>query len=203
MKRSRAMKRRRGGSGVIAAARSVQLRGCVLALLCVSVLRSPAVHAHSASDAYMDLTVRTHGADGPIVVQGQWDIALRDLDFVLRLDDDGDGRLTWGEVRRHQAAIERYAYASLHFDGGPVDGGPGTACTVKRGRQMIDEHADGAYVALFFDVVCAPSAHKLALDYRLFFPIDPSHRGILVVHDGADIATAVLSPGNARIELIR
>jgi hypothetical protein len=131
-------------------------------------------------------------------VQGQWDIALRDLDFILRLDDDGDGHLTWGEVRRHQVAIERYAYASLHFDGGP-----GNACTIRRDRQLIDEHADGAYAALFFVVLCARPARRLALDYRLFFAIDPSHRGILVVHDGTDIATAVLSPANAHIDVVR
>ena len=171
-------------------------RSRLFALVLISLLQSPAVRAHSASDAYMNLIVRTTGAE--IVVQGQWDIALRDLDFVLRLDDDGDGRLTWGEVRHHQAAIERYAYSSLHFDAGP-----GNACVIKPGRQMIDEHADGAYAALFFEVSCARTPRTLSLDYRMFFPIDPSHRGILVVHDGADTATAVLSPGNARIELIR
>jgi hypothetical protein len=68
---------------------------------------------------------------------------------------------------------------------------------------MIDEHADGVYATLFFNVVCARRPWKLALDYRLFFAIDPSHRGILVVRDGADIATAVLSPENARLDLIR
>lgn len=194
------MKRRTGAPGMdvaALAAPAVEGRRCLLALMLISLLQSPSVRAHSASDAYMNLTVHSHGAVGPIVVQGQWDIALRDLDFVLRLDDDGDGRLTWGEVRRHQAAIERYAYASLHFDGGP-----GNDCAIKRGRQMIDEHADGAYAALFFDVLCARTPRNLTLDYRMFFPIDPSHRGIVVVHDGADIATAVLSPSNARIELI-
>jgi hypothetical protein len=192
------VKRRIGALQGNHTARTVEVRGWLPSLLVISLLLPPAVRAHSASDAYLNLTVRRHGADGQIVVEGQWDIALRDLDFVLRLDDDGDGRLTWGEVRRHQAAIERYAYASLHFDGGP-----GNACLVKRERQMIDEHADGAYAAFFFEVLCARTPRKLALDYRIFFPIDPSHRGILVVHDGADIATAVLSPTNARIDLIR
>jgi hypothetical protein len=30
-------------------------------------------------------------------VTGRWDIALRDLDFALGLDADGDGEITWGE----------------------------------------------------------------------------------------------------------
>ena len=38
---------------------------------------------------------------------GEWEGACRDLDFELRLDDKGDGKITWGELRKHQAAIER------------------------------------------------------------------------------------------------
>jgi hypothetical protein len=154
--------------------------------------------AHSASDAYLNLTVDETDTR-ELLIHGQWDIALRDLDFVLHLDDDGDGRLTWGEVRRHQASIERLAYQALRL-GGRLDTGGGT-CAIKPVRQMIDEHADGAYASLFFDATCARSMRKLTLEYGLFFAIDPSHRGIFVMQSGANVATAVLSPGNARIEL--
>lgn len=154
--------------------------------------------AHSASDAYLTLTVDRSAATAPSIIHGQWDIALRDLDFVLKLDDDGDGRLTWGEVRRHRAAIDRYAYQHL-----TLDGGPGNTCSIKPGRQLIDGHADGAYAALFFEAVCARAPSKLALRYSLFFAIDPSHRGILVMRNGRAVSTAVLSPRNARIDLLR
>jgi len=164
-------------------------------LVLVLAVQSTAVYAHSASDAYLTLTVDKTAAAGN-VVHGQWDIALRDLDFVLQLDDNGDGRLTWGEVRRHQGAIERYAYRFLHFDGDP-----GNSCKIRPVRQMIDDHADGAYAVLFFDVVCARAPKKLTLNYAMFFAIDPSHRGIFVMNDGANAATAVLSPQNARIDL--
>ena len=154
------------------------------------------VRAHSASDAYLNLTVDSGSPRGMFVAHGQWDIALRDLDFVLKLDDDGDGRLSWGEVRHHQSAIERYAYAHLSFSGDS-----GNACVIKPMRQMIDDHADGAYAALFFDVVCKQAPLKLGLHYDLFFAIDPSHRGIFVMHDHANLATAVLSPQNDVIDL--
>jgi hypothetical protein len=179
-------------------ARSLALSGWSPLLLLAFLLPSPAVHAHSASDAYITLTVRNGGADGGIVVQGQWDIALRDLDFVLKLDDDGDGRLTWGEVRRHQAAIERYAYPHLHLH---LSGGAADTCAIKPTRQMVDDHADGAYAALFFDVVCTRTPTKLTLCYDIFFSIDPSHRGILVMHHGPRVATSVLSPTNAKVDL--
>ncbi len=149
--------------------------------------------AHSASDAY--LTLSTDRA-GSTVIHGQWDIALRDLDFVLTLDDDGNGRVTWGELKRHQAAIDHYAYERLAFSGGPAN-----RCSIKPVRQLVADHADGAYAALFFDVACDRPTRTLTMDYGLFFAIDPSHRGIFVMHAGTDISTALLSPQNARINL--
>jgi hypothetical protein len=168
----------------------------VAALSCLAA--SEHAGAHSASDAYLTLTAAGSEATHPTVIHGQWDIALRDLDFVLRLDDDGDGRLTWGEVHRHQAAIERYAYEHLTLEGGPAN-----VCSIKPGRQLIDAHADGAYAVLFFEAVCAHAPRKLTLRYSLFFAVDPSHRGILVMRNGPAVSTAVLSPQNARIDLLR
>ncbi len=159
-------------------------------------MQSTGAAAHSASDAYLTLTEGTAISNSTVIVHGQWDIALRDLDFALTLDDNGDGRLTWGEVRRHQAAIGRYAYAFLHFDGDA-----GSPCAVKPTGQMIDDHADGAYAVLLFDVVCSRKTRKITLDYTLFFAMDPSHRGILVMNNVANTASAVLSPQNARIRL--
>jgi hypothetical protein len=152
--------------------------------------------AHSASDAYLTLTAERDGQGGGTTFHGQWDIAVRDLDFALKLDDDGDGRITWGELRRHQGDIERYAYTHLHVAGGPRDN-----CSIKPVRQMVDNHADGAYAALFFNVVCARPQPKVTLDYTLFFDIDPSHRGICVMQSGGGTSTAVLSPHNKHLEL--
>jgi hypothetical protein len=154
--------------------------------------------AHSASDAYLTFDADTSpetGAAARTVVHAQWDIALRDLDFVLKLDDDGDGNITWAELRKHQTGITAYAMGYLNASS---DHG---ACTISPKRQMVDNHADGAYAALFFDIICVGAARRITLDYRLFFAIDPSHRGILVFHSGPNTATALLSPENARIEL--
>jgi hypothetical protein len=159
------------------------------------LLAAPIARAHSASDAYLTLSV--DGTDES-TLHGQWDIALRDLDFVLALDDDGDGELTWGEVKRHQASIERYAYEQLRFKDES-----GASCALRPVRQLIDAHADGAYAALFFDVHCAHRSKMLAMSYALFFPIDPSHRGIFVMHSAEGTSTAVLSPQHADVVLAK
>ena len=169
-----------------------------LAVMFVLVsIESPGVgFAHSASDAYLTVSVEKSPASSMPQIHGQWDIALRDLDFVLKLDADGDGRVTWREVRTRQAEIAAYAYRYLR-----VEGGAGNPCSLQPERQLIDDHADGAYAALFFSVTCAKAPKKLTLHYQLFFSIDPSHRGIFVMHSGVDVATALLSPENAKIDL--
>jgi hypothetical protein len=148
------------------------------------------VHAHSASDAYLTLSA---DAQHPGVLHGQWDIALRDLDFLLALDDNGDGKLSWGEVRQHLPAIERYAYGRLAFAGGDA------ACKLAPLRQQIDDHADGAYLVLFFEVTC--NRAEITMSYSLFFDVDPSHRGIFLLHSKSGTSTAVLSPQNSSVSL--
>jgi len=167
--------------------------GC--ALVAATALVAPLAWAHSASDAYLTLEAASPTANGETVIKGQWDIALRDLDFMLTLDDDGDGNITWHELRRHQSDIARYAYAALGAAAG------GKPCTLRPTSQRVSQRADGAYAALSFDLVCRGAQRKVALDYRLFFAVDPSHRCILIVRSGGETATALLSPANATVEL--
>jgi hypothetical protein len=170
---------------------------CLLLVLACAAF-SPA-HSHSASDAYLTLS---DDAQNPGVLHGQWDIAIRDLDFLLALDDNGDGKVSWGEVRQHLPAIERYAYGRLAFGNGDA------ACKIAPVRRQIDDHADGAYVVLFFDVTCgrpesagSPLNGSLKMSYGLFFDIDPSHRGIFLLRSKSGTSTAVLSPQNSSVSL--
>jgi hypothetical protein len=158
----------------------------------VGIVGAAAASAHSVSNAYLTLTQTA----GEHKLHGQWDIALRDLNFVLGLDDNGNGEITWGELSRHQKAIARYAYAHLHFHS------HGKACKIRPTKQMVDTHADGAYAVLFFEVACqAHDPKAVKLNYRLLFNIDPSHRGILVFRAGHATSTALISPANHTLRL--
>ena len=77
-----------------------------LALVIAWFWSAPAV-AHKPSDSYLTFTVRDQ------VVSGQWDIALRDLDYAIGLDADGDGAITWGELKGRHDAIATYALGHL------------------------------------------------------------------------------------------
>src|SRR5215510_4821205 len=91
----------------------MSLHDCVrvarLALLPAFLLVSVAAHAHKPSDSY--LTLRIDGSE----IEGQWDIALRDLDLALGLDADQDGAITWGEVRKRHSDIAAYAMSRVQL----------------------------------------------------------------------------------------
>ena len=126
--------------------------------------------AHKASDSYLTLT-RT-GSDSA-AISGRWDIALRDVDNAITLDTNGDGDISWGEVRAKHRAIADYALSRLAIESN------GASCNIASGEQLIDQHSDGAYTVLRFTGDCPRPGATLTVDYRLLFDIDPQHRGLL------------------------
>jgi hypothetical protein len=140
----------------------IRLFVLLLALLC-----APA-WAHKPSDSY--LTLRGE-ADG---VSVRWDLALRDLDYVLQLDRDGNGELTWGEVRQRAADIEKLAIGKL------VLSSQGQPCTLAgSGPLMLDKHSDGTYAVLSLQARCPRMETSVQVAYAMLFDLDPTHRGMV------------------------
>jgi hypothetical protein len=129
-----------------------------------------AAWAHKPSDSY--LTMR--GAQDSDAIAVRWDIALRDLDYVLELDRDGNGALTWGEVRTRAADITRYATGHLELKAGEKPCLWETA-----GPLQLDKHSDGTYAVLSLTAKCENIQQGLKTHYSLLFDVDPSHRGLV------------------------
>lgn len=156
--------------------------------LCAGPFALAPAHAHKPSDSYLTIEV-----DGD-AIEGQWDIALRDLDFAIGLDGDGDTALTWDEVRGRHTDIAAYALSRLTLTS---DGKP---CASQAVRHLIDAHSDGAYEVLRFRARCDAKVAQLRIAYSLFFDIDPQHRGLVNVISGSHSATGILSPERAAQE---
>ncbi len=143
-----------------------------------AILFATSACAHKPSDSY--LTLQRDGAS----LRGQWDIALRDLDAAIGLDTNGDGDITWGELRARQADIAAYALARLALRSG------GEPCVLRAGPPRVDHHTDGSYAVLALDGTCAADGPTLNVHYALLFDIDPQHRGLLqFVEHGASRST--------------
>lgn len=148
--------------------------------------------AHRPSDAYLTLEV-----DGATVA-GQWEIALRDVAVLADLDADRNRELSWGELRAAQPALTSTLLEHLKLDDG------GTECPLAITDLLINDRSDGRYAWFALRAQCEAAPRALGIDYRLLFDLDPTHRGILVLHGGATAQTAVLGPdaGVRRFDLV-
>lgn len=150
-------------------------------IICLLLVHAGSAWAHKSSDAYLQFDLQ------PGQVRLRWDIALRDLDTVLDIDTDGDGKLFWREVRTALPRIQDYALAHLSIPG----------CPLHPAATALEQRADGTYLVLYLESACTfPAAGKLR--YTLFFDTDPTHRGIASIQrQGQPPQLLLLDPGAA------
>jgi hypothetical protein len=154
-----------------------------LAILLVAQIAS----AHKPSDSYMTLVVRGN------VIDARWDIALRDLDYSLGLDQDGSGAVTWGELRARLPDVDGYALPRLAVK---ADGG---VCAAHVTAHEVVAHSDGEYVVLRSTFECPSTPSVLDFDYGLFFENDAQHRGLLHL-DAAGVTSTLTFASDHRHE---
>jgi hypothetical protein len=160
-----------------------RLLALVLALLACHM----AAWAHKASDSYLVVDVKGSA------VTAQWDIALRDIDFALGLDTNGNAEITWGELRERQSDVSIWALSRLTLTRSGV-------CPLTLTGLQVDEHTDGGYAVLHLSGVCPSATGVLGLQYRLLFDLDNLHRGLLRLNlDSAPYST-VLSPTSGVVQ---
>lgn len=151
------------------------------ALLVMLLWFQASAWAHKASDSYLVVQ-----AQGPALT-AQWDIALRDIDFALGLDQDGNAEITWGELRSRQSDVAAWALSRLDIT-------RGGACPLTLTQLQVDEHTDGGYAVLHLRGECPAASGDLGLHYRLLFDLDNLHRGLLNLTLDGVTHTTVLSP---------
>jgi len=148
------------------------------------LLASSLAQAHKPSDSYLAVKVESGR------IEGQWDIALRDLEYAIGLDADGNGEITWGELSARHAQLAAYALARLQVSSADA------ACALQATDHLVDRHSDGAYAVIRFAADC-PAASSLKIRYGLFFELDPTHRGLARIEAGGVTQTAVFGPERA------
>lgn len=160
------------------------LRGVGVLAALAGLLLPLGANAHKPSDSY--LAIRASGNQ----ITGQWDIALRDLEQAIGLDANGDGAITWGELRAKHGDITAYTLVRLALR---ADSRP---CALRATEHLVDDHSDGAYAVLRFAADCppvSPALQVLDIDYALFFDFDAQHQGLLRLASEAGTVTGVFS----------
>jgi hypothetical protein len=146
----------------------------------VLLLAAPLAQAHIASNGFLSLQVERSQVSGAL------ELAIRDGELAVGLDHDGDGKVTWGELRASQTALQTYVLGHLRLAG--ADG----SCTMGFGPVQVNERVDGSYLWLPISAACRSVLKRLSIDYRVLDAEDPSHRGLLTLSANGATQTAVL-----------
>jgi hydrogenase/urease accessory protein HupE len=146
------------------------------------LLAAPLAQAHIASNGF--LTLRVDRAE----ISGALELAIRDGELAVGLDRDGDGKVTWGELRASQTALQTYVTGHLRLVGAE-------SCAMELGPVQVNERVDGSYLWLPISAACGSVLKRLLVDYRILDAEDPSHRGLLTLSANGATQTAVLGSG--------
>jgi len=160
-------------------------RLAVLAM--IAMLASYRAHGHATSTSYLTVDATRSKA----AIAAHWHLSVRDLHWLIDLDPDADGRITWGEVEARREAIGALAAAHLNVRRG------GASCTQSLADVRLTAHADEPHLALSLPLKC-PRAGPLEIGADLFFAEDASQRTLLDVRTASHSWTSVLSPDAAR-----
>jgi hypothetical protein len=168
---------------------SKTLFGMLVTLLALLLISQ--AFAHKSSDSYLNLTVDQD------TITGRWDVALRDLDFAIGLDQNDNGQITWGELLAQQSKVEAYVLGKLKL------GQAGSNCNTTLRQYQVNTHSDGGYSSLAFEAKCPAFITNLEVEYQLLFDLDPTHRGLLNLSNNGSSQTAIFSGERAtqRFEL--
>ncbi len=147
------------------------------------VLAATLAQAHTASNGFLSLQIDR------AQVSGALELAIRDGELAVGLDQDGDGKVTWGELRASQTALQTYVQGHLRLAG--ADG----QCRMGFGPVQVNERVDGRYLWLPVTAACGGMLKKLSIDYTVLDSEDPSHRGLLSLSANGATQTAVLGGG--------
>jgi len=152
-----------------------------IALLLTAWLCGATAQAHVASSGFLAIEARGNGLRGSI------ELAVRDVELAVGADANGDGKITWGELRATAPRLDEYIAEHLEF---AENRG---VCRLQFGGLKVHSRIDGNYAWLPFTARCAAGElHELTITYRLLEGIDPSHRGLLSLAAEGRFITGVL-----------
>ena len=154
-----------------------------LLLIAALVLGIPdKAEAHFTSTSY--LWADSSGADD---VRITWDVSAADLHWLLGLDGDGNGAITWEEIQTRRDDIASFAGEHLRIARG------GQPCDTHFADLLLTERAGEPHLSLVFRASCEkPGA--LSLSGTLFFDTNSTQRTLLSAVTPAGDFTSILSP---------
>ncbi len=149
-------------------------------------------HAHKGSDAYLDVQEMAAMPPGPVAsgpavpsaVGGALpernfrlalSVAIKDLDLLVPIDANADGKVTWGEVKAAGPQLLALVNDSVRLEPPPGQPANASPCRLNWQSDGVERRSDGAYIRFVADARC-PATQAIALHYSLLKDQDATHR---------------------------
>jgi hypothetical protein len=158
--------------------------------LALAWLLATSAQAHVASNGFLVLNVHDRELSGSV------EMAVRDAELAVGVDANGDGQVTWGELREAAPRLTAYLAAHLNFVA------DGRGCSTRFGQLRVTARVDGNYAWLPITSECGARPRELTIRYHLLEGIDPSHRGLLRLEGEGTVASAVLGGRAADVSMV-
>jgi hypothetical protein len=163
---------------------------CVLLLIAIA---SGSAQAHSSSNSYITISSFNQSA----VLRA--DINLRDIDLVFDLDQNKDGKVSWGETLAKTAELKAWLEQGIQLST------TSQKCALAQMNIKASDHADGTYLSVEWTVACLDVAGDelsgFALRYDLMFDQDNLHRALVKIDLPNFKSSAILSPDRPEFTL--
>ena len=163
---------------------STRFAAAVAAVAAVTALGAGAAHAHQASATF----ARIETTGDPARLRYEIRIAARDLFEALGLDSDREASAD--EIRAGGKRIAAYVSERVGFEG------DGVGCPTE--MVAVEPFEQGQrFARVELAVVCPAAIKTIALEYDLFFELDPRHIGFVSVGKGT---FQLRAPDDTRLE---
>ena len=168
------------------------LGACILLLIVIS---SGNAQAHSSSNSYIIFSTQNQSS----VLRA--DINFRDVDLVFDLDQNKDGKVSWGETLAKTAEIQAWLEQGIQLNT------TSQKCSMTQMNMKASDHADGTYLSVEWAVACSGAAQEgptgLKLRYSLLFDQDNLHRALVKIDLPDSQSSAILSPERPEVSLTK
>lgn len=129
----------------------------------------PPAAAHTLGEGYIFIDVSDTSLSGWV------EITLTDLDDALDIDDNGDGKVSEGEVLSNLERTQDYVFERVGIGDGDRD------YILEFAGHDIRNVMLSPYLIMKFRVDEEQIPDILQIEYRMLFDVDPMHRGFLVI----------------------
>ncbi|QJC57687.1 hypothetical protein HC248_03017 [Polaromonas vacuolata] len=145
-------------------------------VLLLGLLSTSAAWAHKGSDAYLDVQQLEQASQGDTrSLSFTLSVAIKDLDAVLPLDANSDGKVSWGELKAVMPDVLTLFNQTAQLDKSSTGN---TDCSLDWKAAGVERRSDGAYIRATALANCALT-QPVAFKYTLLAAQDANHRLLL------------------------